>query len=198
MNGKIALSGLSILASLALIGGATFAYFSDVGASNNNVFGAGTFDLKLTNNNEPALDNVSATWNGSDMAPGGAIVSATLNLKNSGTVAGHHVHLKATNTISDSGNDENLGPMSRHLKITTLTYDGNDVLSSVTDKNGNGQPDLEDLQTAGDGIIIGSLTDTGSDHPLVMGVQLDSEANNTYQGDSVTSVFTVTLHQVAD
>lgn len=49
MNKKIALSGLSILTALALIGGATFAFFSDVETSHNNVLQAGALDLTIDN-----------------------------------------------------------------------------------------------------------------------------------------------------
>lgn len=49
MNRRIALSGLSILAALGLIGGATFAFFNDVETSTGNVFQAGALDLKIDN-----------------------------------------------------------------------------------------------------------------------------------------------------
>ncbi len=46
MNSKIALSAISILASLALVGGATFALFSDVATSSDNTFATGTLNLR--------------------------------------------------------------------------------------------------------------------------------------------------------
>lgn len=68
MNKKIALSGLSILTALALIGGATFAFFSDVETSHNNVLQAGALDLKIDNtsylNRVLQQDN---TWQLSDL-----------------------------------------------------------------------------------------------------------------------------------
>lgn len=47
MNTKIVLSGLSILASLAIMGAATFAFFSDSETSEDNVFTSGSLDLKV-------------------------------------------------------------------------------------------------------------------------------------------------------
>lgn len=47
MNTKIALSGISILASLALVGGATFALFTDIATSQNNTFATGNGDLLI-------------------------------------------------------------------------------------------------------------------------------------------------------
>src|SRR5260221_8059492 len=146
MNRKIILSAMSILTSLALVSGAAFAFFSDAGTSTGNVFASGTFDLKLTDDNEIAVDNVSATWTGTNMAPGGTPITATLNLENTGTVAGHHVDFKATNTPTDNAPAEDLGSMAKHLQITTMTYDGTNILPLFTDTNGNGHIDLEDLQ----------------------------------------------------
>jgi predicted ribosomally synthesized peptide with SipW-like signal peptide len=47
INKRIALRSVSIVASLALIAGATFAFFSDSETSENNVFRAGGLDLKV-------------------------------------------------------------------------------------------------------------------------------------------------------
>lgn len=49
INRKIALSALSILGALALIGGATLAFFSDIETSTGNVFAAGEIDLEIDN-----------------------------------------------------------------------------------------------------------------------------------------------------
>jgi len=47
MNKKIALSAMSILASLALLGGATFALFTDTATSEDNTFVSGNADLQI-------------------------------------------------------------------------------------------------------------------------------------------------------
>ena len=196
MNSKIALSGLSILASLALIGGATFAYFSDVGTSTGNVFGAGTFDLKLGDDNESVKDDIDTTWNNTNMAPGTNPITATLKLRNSGTVIGNNVHLKAENVITDTGYTESQ-PMSKLLEITAATYDGVDILSLIPDTNGNTIKDLNDLEVSGAGPQIGPLTLLNVDYPLILTIQLHSSADNTFLGDTVTTKFTATLHQSA-
>lgn len=197
MNKRIVLSSVSIFASLALAAGATFAFFSDSGTSSNNVFTAGSFNLVLSDANETAVDNVTETWTGTNMTPGGASVDATLQLKNSGTVPGNNVHVALSNSLSAPAD-----LMDTYLKITTLEYDTVDILSLITDSNGNGFKDLADWAAlAGSHSIPGSiqlgLTDTGVNHPLHMVVQLDGTAPNAVQGDSVTSTFTATLHQDA-
>ena len=195
MNRQILMGIISIFAVVGLVGGLAVAYFSDIGTSTDNVFASGTFNLKLGNSAPASSDNVSATWTGSGMAPGGTGITSTLYLRNSGTVPGDHVHFKATNTLTDNPDAEDLGPMARHLEITSLVYSGTPV--SVPETNGNGYADLEDLQSVGDGITLGSLTDLNVDHALVMTVRLNSDVNDTYQGDSVSTVFTSTLHQNA-
>jgi len=189
------MGGITILSTLVLIGGGAYAFFSNTGTSAGNVFAAGTLDLKLTDDNEPAADDVSLTWNGADMVPGGASVSATLYLKNSGSVPGDHAHIKAAHNPTDVAATQDQGTMASHFKILSLTYDGGDILPLLGDDNANGYKDLEDLEDGGDGLKVGSLTDLNVNHPLVMSVQLADDVDNTYQGDSVSTVFTVTLHQ---
>jgi spore coat-associated protein N len=207
MNSRIFTSALSIVAVVATVGVTTYAFFSDSGTSSNNVFSTGTLDLKLSDANETDQDDVTATWNNTSLIPGGASVDGTLSLKNSGTVAGNHAHVALANVLSD-----NVNAMDKYMKITTLEYDANgdtdyadggeNLLASVTDSNSNGFADLQDWAAlAGTHSISGSLqlplTDTGVNHGLHVTVQLDSSAPNTIQGDSVTSTFTVTLHQDA-
>lgn len=77
MNTRIALSGLSILASLAIIGGATFAFFSDTETSEDNVFVAGSLDLKVDydcyyNKSADGIPNCPFspnTWEQTDLGP---------------------------------------------------------------------------------------------------------------------------------
>lgn len=197
MNKRILLSSVSIFASLALAAGATFAFFSDSDTSSNNVFTAGSFNLVLSDTNETAVDNVTETWTGTGMTPGGASVDATLQLQNLGTVAGNNVHVALANAVSTPADD-----MDKYLKITTLEYDSVNILPLITESNANGFADLEDWAAlAGSHSIPGSiqlsLTNTGVNHPLHMVVQLDSTAPNAVQGDTVTSTFTATLHQDA-
>ena len=201
MNTKIALSGLSIFAALALIGGATFAFFSDSGTSTGNVFGSGTVDLKLGNGVTATSDSVTGTIGASNMVPNGATVSATLNLKNTGTIVANHVDIIVTDVLTQAGSppgNVSTNPMDKYLKLTTLTYDAVDLLPSIAESNGNGFKDLEDLKnnnlTAGDLQNL-ALADTGVDHPLVIGVQLDGTAPNDVQGDSVDVTLTITLDQ---
>src|SRR3989344_761954 len=72
MNTRIALSGLSILTTLALVGGATFALFSDSATSTDNTFSSGNASLLIANNDaSPGTYAESiAGVSFSDIAPG--------------------------------------------------------------------------------------------------------------------------------
>jgi len=181
MNNKILLSILSIFAVIGLVGGITYAYFNDTGTSTNNVFSTGTLDLVLSDNNETDIDSVTASFGGTNLAPGGCLASATLNIKNVGSVTANYIDISATN-------DDTL---ANYLKLKTLTLDGLDV--RPTDTNLNGFSDLDDLKT--NGIVNKALIDKNTDHPLVMEVCLDISTPNEQQGHTDTLGLSVFLDQ---
>lgn len=208
---------LKVIKSLAVIAGVgvlafgvTRAVWSDSGTSAGNTFQAGTLNLKLSDSDETDQDDVVLTWSGSAMTPGGASVTATLNLKNVGNPAADHVHLQFANAIApgaDVGAAE-IDLIPDHLQVTAMTYDGVSLLDGVTitdGTNGNGYIDLADLEELGmigaaNGTMASSpksldLTNLGTDHPLVMTVALNSDSPDENQGDSVDMTLTATLHQ---
>ena len=58
INRRIIASGLSIVSALAVMGGATFAFFSDTASSNSNTFGSGTFALSIRDDNQGFSDTI--------------------------------------------------------------------------------------------------------------------------------------------
>ncbi len=198
MNKKILLRGVSLFSSLALLAGATFAFFSDEGTSTDNVFAAGTLDLKLSDDSpETDQDDVTAsfggaTFSGDALGPGECADPSDLRVKNTGTVAGDHVEIAAVNTVTDAAPDAT-PDMDALLRLETFTYDA--VAIVVPDSNVNGFADLEDLAT--NGVDDLALTDLDTDHTINLEVCLDESADNDYQGDSVDSDWTVTLNQDA-
>ena len=191
MNTKIALSGLSIFAALALVGGATFAFFSDEGTSNNNVFASGTLDLKLSDDTtETDQDTVTASFGGINMGPDDCTPSQQLRVKNSGSVAGDHIEIAVVNNVTDVSPDAS-PDMDTFLRLDTFNYDSNPI--SITDSNSNGFSDLDDLKT--NGVDDLALANTGSNHNIDLVVCLDDSAGNDIQGDSVDSDWTITLNQ---
>ncbi len=181
---------LAAVAGLAV--GITKAYFSDQATSTNNTFAAGTLDLKLSDSDESIQDSVSASLGGSDMVPGGSPVSGSIKLRNSGSIPANHAEVAVTTTCSKA-------EMEKYLEITSLTYDGNGILSHVSDSNGNGYKDLADWEAlnGGDGLDGLTLTDLNTDHPLSISIRLASDTPNDYQGESCVATFTATLNQSA-
>ena len=203
MNKRILLSSASALSALSLIVGGTYAFFSDEGTSNDNLFSvsATAFDLKLSDDTpETDQDAVTASFGGSNMAPGVCLGSQELRAKNTGTIAGNHIELKVVNTVTDSGSNST-PDIDAFLRLDTFTYDGTDLKPSITDVNGNGFKDLNDLENNNvDGSVDLdnlSLTNTGVNHPFVLKACLDATAGNDLPGDSVDSDWTVTLNQDA-
>ena len=69
MNKKIAMSGLSIFAALAVMGGATFAAFTDTATATNNTFASGNADLLIAVDGglgEPNLEVFAPSIAGAD------------------------------------------------------------------------------------------------------------------------------------
>jgi len=176
--------------------GATKAYFSNQGTSSGNTFSTGTLDLKLSDDNETVQDSVTATWTGTNLAPG-IVVSGTLKLRNSGTIAANHVEIGTANLVTEAssgpGTEETI-KMDTVLEVTTLTFDGANLLNSLPDGNINGIKDLDDMEAYTFDSL--ALTDLDTDHPLVMTVRFHpTMAENQHQGDSVVTTFTLTLNQ---
>lgn len=188
---KILLSILTIGLASSVAVGVTRAYFSNQGTSTGNTFSAGTLDLKLTDSDEAVQDDVSASWVGANMAPGGTAVSGWVDLTNTGTIIGNHAEVIAVNTCDEAG-------MDSYLEITSASYGGGSVLGSIIDNNLNGIKDLSDLVQA-DGSLTGldnlALADINITHRLALSVKLHENTPDTYQGKSCTTVFTFTLNQ---
>ena len=199
---------IAVVAAIAI--GSTKAVWSDSGQSTGNTFQAGTLDLKLSDDNQTDLDTVTVTWAGSGMLPGGSGATATLNLKNVGSPAADHVHFSVANNITEEALLAGAGSVdliTKHLQVTSLTYDGINVLNFnlIPDSNANGYLDLADMAAAGSiGMSAGLLTDNppklvlnnlDTDHPLVMTVKLNSDSPDENQGDLNTMTVTATLHQ---
>ena len=208
MSRKILISGLSILATLGIVSAATFAYFSDVGASNDNVFAAGNFNMQLSDGDQEDSDSVSGTW-GLASAPGDTF-TGDLRVTNIGSVAADHIELQFVNSVVDAGSGPgtvSTVPMDSVIEITTFGWDsdGNstpdvDLLPGVTNTNANGIIDLDDLenQTLDD---FDSLSFSGTqtaDHVLRIAGRLHPiQAVDQHQGDQVTMTLNVAMNQNA-
>lgn len=195
-NGSRTRKGLVVsLLTIALATGVgaygTFAYFNDTGQSTSNIFTSGTLDLKLD-----GQDDVSAIVSAGNFAPGDQ-VDGTLALSNEGSISsydgqGHDVVLDISAAVTQTDADGQTTDMAQYLELASLSYDGNSQLANVTDANGNGYVDVDDLSSSS----LTGLADPGSaGKNFDLAVQFHPDAGNDLQGDEVDVTFTFTLQQ---
>jgi predicted ribosomally synthesized peptide with SipW-like signal peptide len=209
MNSRIITSILSIVTVVGLATAGTLAFFSDAGTSDNNIFSTGSLDMKLTDNNETALDSVSGTFGISGGGPG-TTFTGNLEIKNVGTVSANHLEFQFSNLVTEAGSPPGsvlTNYMDRVIEITALTWDrdGNataddDLLLSVSDLNGNSIKDLDDLenQVADDIDNINFDGTQSANHLLhIAGRYHPTLMTSEHQGDTVNTTLTVTMNQDA-
>jgi spore coat-associated protein N len=210
--------GLSIAAFLiiALVSGGTWAFFNDTETSSNNVFSAGSLDLKLSDSNQTDLDGVTASFGGSNLKPGDSVGPSTVTLKNVGSVTASHTDIKFQNTVTDnSGYDAaDLGPniadMSTVLTVSALSYGGVNLLAQTVpgtfdnayieaaDNSGNndGALTLNELNN----VVVQNLAAPAADNGTTVfsiTVAIAGTVGNGIQGDVVNVTVTFGLYQDA-
>lgn len=109
---RILIATTAMMLVLAMIGAGTLAFFTDTGTSSANAFTAGTLTLKLSNDASTWTDGVTGTWKSAAWAPGDK-VTATIYLKNPGTVNAHVVY-GDFNALTES-----VAGLSDHIFVTS-------------------------------------------------------------------------------
>ncbi len=177
-----------LLISMGGIG--TWAYFQDTETSTGNVLAAGTLDLKTDD-----VDGVTQTLYASNLKPGD-IVSGSITLKNTGTVAGSTLDLAFSYVESDdSPNPANMSAdaTAAVIELTTLDYGGSSLLGSVSDGNSNLYIDIEDLKNAD---LTGQTgIDAAATKDFTITVQFRGDASHDFQSDGINITMTFTLNQ---
>ena len=131
MKKKLGMGIASAALGLALVGGGTYAYFSDTEVT-NNTFAAGTLDLAV---------NPSVIMDVSNIKPGDIMVKEFL-LENNGTLDISKVDLTTVYNVIDVKGD-NTDDFGKHIKVLFLENidktgegwlidDFNDVISETT------------------------------------------------------------------
>lgn len=199
---KLASGVATALLGIALIGGGTFAYFSDA-ETTNNTFAAGTLDLAVDPTVIIDVDNLK---------PGDIMVREFL-LENNGTLDISSVDLSTLYNVIDAKGD-NSDDFGKHIKVLFLenadkTGDGwvigdyNDIISETTLYDlQNMTPDaVENLQHWVTWLFGLNGEDSGlpagtSDQMYVAFEFTDNgEDQNEFQGDALQLEWTFTAHQ---
>ncbi len=205
--------GLTIAAILVmgLVGGGTWAYFSDPEASTGNILSAGTLDLKTNTTN-----GVMATLLAENLKPGDdypSATDATIALLNDGSIDGASMDItfnyveadNATYVAAISGDtDLNVGctddEYAAGLTVTTLSYNGTSLLGDVADFNANSRVDMQDVQVESDASSnnftgLAGIT-SGATSTFLIRVQLDGPAaDNTFMAQGIDITLGFTLQQ---
>jgi spore coat-associated protein N len=194
MNKRIAFGGISIIAALALMAGATYAFFSDSATSTGNTFATGTLDLRLDDNNEstPASTITSSIGVGSSapLVPGGT-VSGFISMHNAGSITIEEVNLGATQTGTST---PDLATMLN--KTSALIGDDLTCTTNQVDVTASLPATLAGLNSTTVDLPSSSIA-AGATKYLCLTYTLDPTTDDTFQGKSITETFTFIGHQSA-
>lgn len=189
--------GLTVAALMVmgLVGGGTWAYFSDTETSTGNSLLAGTLDLGLSNTtNTSSTGSITATFGTTGWAPGGTD-DGTIYVNNDGSIAMTSVNITfsygsvtdaALNTVTGWDGTADTDKLDKMIKATTATWDSVSV-GAIADKT------LEELKAAGS-ISLGSLA-ANTEKPLYILWTFDPTTTNGCQGDSVDLTITIVANQ---
>lgn len=208
MNTKIALSSVSILASLAIVAGATFAFFSDSATSTGNTFNSGTLNLLVDDVNESPAPTITGSLSISNFAPGQS-TSGFISLHNPGTIDIAEVEMTADTTPFSP--DPDGSDIRNVLQLTVLLDDStpdaacSGGVSRTDDIEAQVGDTFAPLTLAefdnGSDVFDAFLTGTGlpasSTRNVCFTVTFDSAASNIYQGDTADTTFSFTANQNA-
>jgi spore coat-associated protein N len=190
--------GLTVAAFLVigLVGGGTWAYFSDTEESTGNVFSSGTLDLGLANSGgTDPTGSVTATFGAADLAPGSAAGSGTLYVYNAGSIDMTSVQISFSvagytentpTTVDDYNGTADTDDLSKMIIATTVELDGHTVSAlqglSIDEIIALGATDLGGL-------------DVGDELELEIEWTFDTTATNGCQGDSLDLTITLVGNQ---
>lgn len=205
MKLRIVTSMLTIVTVLSTLAATSRAFFTDSGNSSDNLFTTGDLNMKLTDANESAADDVSATFGISGGGPG-TTFSSNLDIKNTGSVEANHVSFQFANLVTESGTAPGNALtvyMDNVIRVTALNWDSDtngvadyDILTLIPDSNLNGIIDLDDVETSGviSNVPYGGVQ--GTDHRLHIEGQYDpTRMTSEHMGDTVNTTLTVTMTQ---
>lgn len=184
------LLGLATIGAASVTAGAgTMAVLSDSGTAGNNALTGGTLDL--------AFDGSSTVGIGAELTPGQS-VEGSVTLTNPASLTGS-LDVDVDYVDNDGDSAVTADDVASDLEVTTLTYGGVDQLGQISDVNGNGITDLEDLskndQSTGESFAndLVDLPDPGAGTDFV--VELTYPQDNGNNGNGIDVTFTFSLNQ---
>lgn len=189
MKKKFGMGAMSVALGAALIGGGTYAYFSDTETS-QNTFAAGTLDLTLS---PTEIINIG------DMAPGDSFVR-DFELGNGGTLDIDKVLMETDYTVNDA-NGDNTEDFGEHIRVEFL-YNMNNFDEVIFETT---LAELKNMtpEAINQNIFYPELGDkglpVGETHDLVVEFSFmeNNDDQNQFQGDSLELTWTFNATQRA-
>jgi spore coat-associated protein N len=175
---KSTLAALTAVLAAVGIAVGSGADFTATSANPSNTFASGT--LSIDNSNEGV-----AIFTPSNMRPGGPTQTGTVDIKNTGSLAGTF-SLTRTNLT-----DDNTVPATLSSKINLVVTDCGLYSGTTAPTCGDGDDVVKysgTLAAMNSAVALGSYA-AGSQHRYQFDATLDSSADNAYQGDNASARF---------
>ena len=207
------MSAMSIVASLAIMGGATFAFFSSSATSNDNLFGAGSLNLELDDLNEafgvgPDDDLLTAPFNVPSMAPGDS-AAQEISFHNTGSVPMEEIAM-GLNCAGTDGDSNFCDVLDILVRVGGTASEGScsggdDETPNINSEVSDGSGSLTLSEFNGDtydslpiALAANDLAPGGADESKVcIQVSMQESAVDIYQADTADVDLTFTAHQNA-
>ncbi|MCP3741721.1 TasA family protein [Rossellomorea sp. BNER] len=187
---KLIMGVASAALGLSLVGGGTYAYFSDTEVA-NNTFAAGTLDLAANPTTIVDVENIK---------PGDSI-TRTFHLENNGTLDIQKVLLETGYTVNDASGDNGSEDFGEHIEVEFLYNVDNihEVIYKTTLADlQNMKPEAVDQHVFYPWLGEKGLP-AGSEHELLVKFNFvdNGEDQNIFQGDSLALEWTFEAKQTA-
>ncbi|MGG2025322.1 TasA family protein [Gottfriedia sp. S16(2024)] len=186
---KVSQGVMSAALGLSLIGGGTFAYFSD-SVETHNTFAAGTLDLEL---------NPKAVVNISNIKPGDEIFRE-FTLENNGSLNISKVLLDTKYNVKDANSNNNGDDLAKHIKVTIM-YNTSSATNPIVETTlydlQNQQPDITQIDTLNGPIPDGILAGNKEKIFVLFEFVDNGQDQNHFQGDKLQVNWTFNAQQEA-
>jgi len=189
-----------LIASIICIGviawlviGSVQARFSDIESTQNNNFTAGILDLKTND-----TDGVTQTLYLIGFIPGESSGTQTVTLKNNGNLNGSSLDIDLSYVQNDGTNPpgatgtKTADATAAEIIVTTLTYGSTDLLTGITDTDGDGKDMLEVAAADLTGQVGINAQDTKD---FTIAVQLKAGLGTAFEADGINVTISFTLNQ---
>jgi spore coat-associated protein N len=185
---KVSQGVMSAALGLSLIGGGTFAYFSDA-VETQNTFAAGTLDLSVNPNAVINIDNIK---------PGDEIYRE-FTLENNGTLDIYKVLLNTKYSVEDVKQD-NTDDLAKHINVMIMYNTStatNPIVETTLYDLQTQQPDLTEIDRLTDRIPDG--IPAGEKEKIFVLFQFidNGQDQNQFQGDALKVDWTFNAEQGA-